>query len=451
MRTMLATLLGLALVTSSDGCNRRAPAGSPWTRWGIAKPTTGPDAEAKLTEAHRLFYVQKFDSAASLYRELVESFPQSAEAHLGLSLACRYLGQRDTALTEARVAFGLDSEAVGVLLNYANLMLPMRTGPLADMSDSARYAESERCLLKAAASNHPFNAHAHIELWASYMGQGRLTDARRQAAELGRKHYYAQPLLDFAHNLLAGLDTNAILFTSGDNDTYPLWVLQNSGAPFRPDVTVANLSLLNIRSVVRMMRDSLGLPLSFTDKEIDSLAPRLGATGLELPAHQVIENLLALKPGAGRPVYFAATVKSEITDRYADRLVLEGLVNRVTESGSAAPVPVDRISENLTQRYRLDWPEPLPPWPQNMSPLTRKVAPLAANYANAYARLASLYDSLGRQADAANAWPEAVAWMKRSGKDDAVRSLVEEWNRCLPDDARARKMKAELEKNVKAQ
>jgi tetratricopeptide (TPR) repeat protein len=116
----------------------------------------------KLADAHRLLYAQKFDSARAAYQELVGRFPQSAEAYLGLSMACRYSGHRDTALK-------LDSEAVGALINYANLLLPMRSGLLADMSDSERYAESERCLLKATASAHPFNAHAHIELWTSYM------------------------------------------------------------------------------------------------------------------------------------------------------------------------------------------------------------------------------------------------------------------------------------------
>jgi hypothetical protein len=274
MKTILAALVGAALVAGNVGCSKRAQTGSPWTRWGMTKPTTGPDAEARLAEAHRLFYAQRFDAARTAYRELVERFPQSAEAHLGLSMACRYLGQRDTALAEARAAFKLDSGAVGVLLNYANLVLPMRTGPLADMSDSARYAESERCLLKAAASDHPFNAHAHIELWASYMGQGRLSDARRQASELGEKQYYRQPLLDLAHNLLVGLDSNAILFTSGDNDTYPLWALQSARDPFRPDVTVANLRMLNIPAVAEMMKDSLRLPVSFTDEETAALTVR---------------------------------------------------------------------------------------------------------------------------------------------------------------------------------
>lgn len=448
MRTMTAALIGAALVAIGVGCTKGATKGPAWTRWGITKPTTEGDAEAKLAEAYRLLYELKLDSAEVAYQELNTLFPQSAEALLGLSMAYRYTGKWDVALFGAREAYKLDPDAAGVLLNYADLILPFRTGPLEDMSDSARFAESERCNLKAAKSAHPLNAHAHVSLWATYMVQGRLSDARHQAFELSRKHYYPQPLLDFARNLLVGLEPDAILFTNGDNDTYPLWALQQAADPFRPDVTVANLSLLNIPAVVQMMKDSLGLPVSLPDDEILTLAPRESpaGTGMELPSQRVAENIIASAAEAKRPVYFAVTVSKKMTEPYVDRLVLEGLVNRVVEGKPAATVDIERINENLTKNYRLEWPKTLPPWPANMSPITRKVAPLAVNYANIYVQLASSYDSLGRKDEAAAAWPEAVTWMLRDERKDAAAGVIEDWLRRSPDDAAARKLKAELEK-----
>jgi hypothetical protein len=72
---------------------------------------------------------------------------------------------------------------------------------------------------------------------------------------------------DFGENYLVGLPPNAIIFTCGDNDTFPLWY-SNEVEGFRPDVRVCNLSYLQtdwyISQMKRQSYTSAPLPISWT-------------------------------------------------------------------------------------------------------------------------------------------------------------------------------------------
>lgn len=240
---------------------------------------------------------------------------------------------------------------------------------------------------------------------------------------------------DYAYNLLNSCEKDAILFTNGDNDTFPLWYLQEVER-MRTDVRVVNLSLANTDWYVLQLkhaepRGAKKVPLSISDEKIrtmsyDQWSPR--DITLPVPKQKMIErdefkNVQAtdlldtvrwrfnptVNAGQGRgyiraqdlvvydiittnkwerPIYFAITVSDGNRVGIDNYLRMDGLAYKVVpmRSGNSFDyVEADIMYEKMMKTYRYrNINNPSVYYDEN----TRR---LVSNYRNLFQRLAAEY------------------------------------------------------------
>ena len=185
---------------------------------------------------------------------------------------------------------------------------------------------------------------------------------------------------DYAYNIMATCEENAILFTNGDNDTYPLWFLQGVEG-VRNDIQIVNLSLIKTSWYIKQLKRH-GIEFNLEDDEIEDW---LGAlpwdydrgveiAGLKLeagdlpivgyPTGRGRETVPVLEPHTlmiwrivrdnweKRPIYFAVTVPDINMAGLKPYLSMEGMAYKLIKTRGYEQFEEEKIRRNLLEIYR---------------------------------------------------------------------------------------------------
>ena len=194
---------------------------------------------------------------------------------------------------------------------------------------------------------------------------------------------------DYGYNLLNSCEPNGIIFTNGDNDTFPLWYLQEVEG-LRKDVKVVNLSLLNTPWYIdQLINKEPKLNITFENKnfkndiyQIDPYYATESAFDLCLSEYSdepwnklncnlvineevlkfdisptLIRKLLRVQDylileiiqdiGKSKPIYFAATVSENNQLGLKDYLVMEGMTYKLNFNKNKSRINFKQMKQNL--------------------------------------------------------------------------------------------------------
>lgn len=240
---------------------------------------------------------------------------------------------------------------------------------------------------------------------------------------------------EYSYNMLVSCEKNGILYTNGDNDTFPLWYLQEV-ENIRSDLRVANLSLLNTNWYVYQLKHfEPKVPISLSDQEIDRIQPvgwpQKKTVQIDVPAEYAQKELeeyqrynpLPLKTPNDKitfnlgpkfynrylrvqdwmilntlyankfkkPMYFAVTVsRDNMLDGLQQYLRMDGLSFKITTIPNWQIHP-DTLFNNLVNKYRytnLDNPDVY---------YDENVIALLQNYRSAFIQLANYYSNTNQR------------------------------------------------------
>lgn len=273
-----------------------------------AKVATQPEA---LRRGLGLFRENRLADALP-YLEKAVGGTSDAVAMAWLAETLRRLGNVDSAALVANRAL-----RTAGCKTFAHNVLAAAYYPPYRAWDRADYDSTWHHLQQAIACDST-DGNTWLLVWLEALRRGDEGTQDRALGSLVRTGFLTATVLNYNRWALGTVPTDAVVVTDGDFDTYPALALQLI-EHLRPDVAVVHIGLLNLGWYARAVRDKHGLPILFSDIELDTrpiceyrgqdwvcladdilLDWRRQVVSRDLPRPLVLADTTVVRPGPGR-------------------------------------------------------------------------------------------------------------------------------------------------------
>jgi len=375
----------------------------------------GNSQQEKPVKVPRIVYEvypnEWYKTQAELWKKEIDRNPKNANAWHNYYNANRYahFEELDSRDKQAKLKTIIDDMEKAIPESYEYYYLKFKNG--GDLSNIS--------LIEKAHEIRPEEPEPLYDLLSFAMINGNEDMLEEFFTKLYESKDIAPWLLNYNYNVLMSVEKDAIIFTNGDNDTYPAEMLQIVNG-IRQDVTIINISLSSVQSYLKYKLGKKSIDFDFATLKSRYFGTDADKQSWKYSSDKLIQDIceIAAKKNPDIPIYFTLTVYKNHLTPILDDLYIVGLVYLYSQNR------IDNfaiIKKNLEKNFRLDYLKY--DWYAEHVPGERLAAQMNLNYFPTMVMLAEHYKTSG-EAEQARVWRDfAYDVAKKAGNQEAMTEL----------------------------